>query len=248
MSAQNILEKLASLTWHRIDLAKKYNIQFGEETITNLNLLDIYIYKCSEIYTIQTQKIEESKIGTDWEWWIGNNNKGVFRYAIQAKKIDQKHCYKLSYKIKNSGNLQIDLLEQYARANNAKPLYCLYNYLENLVVNNYWHCCQNQDEEQLGCTITPSQSVRHILNNPSQTQNFYDIHSIKETLPWRCLLCNQNGKTSSIDEPEGFYPLLPDELNNMNNVWDNFPSNIYNQELGHFPKRIVVINQESEFS
>ena len=117
---------------------------------------------------------------------------GWWRFAIQAKKLDsatrrydglgaQGRCV----------TLQMDLLQQYAQANRAIPLYCFYNYIPNMRASETsaaWHCCEaTPDERQLGCTLTSFQVIEQASAFRGR-RNFKWIHQRAETLPWRCLV------------------------------------------------------------
>lgn len=67
-----ILEALARETWHRLQNAGDLSIRFGEETITDLLLLDLRRMKPLTAEVIQTSKSQESVSGTDFEWWLGS--------------------------------------------------------------------------------------------------------------------------------------------------------------------------------
>ena len=89
--ATKILETLAKATWERIFFGEVLDCSQGEETITDINLLDIKRAATSGGYTgmhiLKTNKADEAKFGIDWEWWIGSHLGGWWRYAVQAKKL-----------------------------------------------------------------------------------------------------------------------------------------------------------------
>lgn len=95
----------------------------------------------------------------------------------------------LGHKI--NGELQIDVLERYAKGNPRKPvtpLYCFYNYSSRARNPKYWHCCQDPVEpEQLGCTLTPASRVRQAITTRGK-RTFEFIHKYEKTLPWRCMV------------------------------------------------------------
>ena len=88
MKVVDLFESIASSTWQRIHWGNFYKISQGEETITDLNLLELARANCPEVKVIKTAKNKEKYQGTDWEWWIGNKRLGWLRYAVQAKKIN----------------------------------------------------------------------------------------------------------------------------------------------------------------
>lgn len=106
---------------HRDDV----HVSYGEETITETNLLELR-RRHSSIITLNTfGKKKESQIGADWEWhFIGRRRK--FRMRVQAKRLQKDDKLKIPHKVKSSGKQQIDLLIKDAKANRLKPVYCLY--------------------------------------------------------------------------------------------------------------------------
>ena len=63
-------------------------VRFGEETITDLLMMDLYVQGSTLAHFEQTSKPDEAMWGTDFELWLGSERKGWFRFAIQAKKLD----------------------------------------------------------------------------------------------------------------------------------------------------------------
>jgi hypothetical protein len=175
---------LAAATWNTIARAQKRRIQLGEDAISTYNLLILDAAPISSVI-VEDTRVDEATKGADWEFWIGSHGSGWTRYAVQAKKIDvSKRRYpKLDHRVR--GVQQVDILENYARANGAAPIYCFYNYVDS---TTQWNCCSSsQDIPQLGCTITPSPVVRAALAKRGG-KTFKHIHSQADTLPWRCLV------------------------------------------------------------
>jgi hypothetical protein len=251
MNATEVFEKLSASTWGRLRDAEAYGISQGEETLTDINLLDIVKLKSPQVRVVKTPKNKEKDKGTDWEWWFGNNNIGWLRYAVQAKKIDYKtQNYKvLNHKV--DGKPQIDILETYSRVNMAIPLYCFYNYVEE-DVSEYWKCNLPFDNHQLGCTITPLKNVRECINMHGK-RNFKSLHRYPTTRPWRCLLYCPLIKNlylsdrKSIDyfgfENVNLYRSLPSELINDDKGYKTqfFSSSFYNPDIRNYPRRILIV-------
>ena len=163
-------------------------VRFGEETITDLLMMDLYVQGSRLAHFQQTSKPDEALWGTGFELWLGSGRLGWFRFAIQAKKLDLKSDRYASLPQANANGLQIDLLEQYASLNRAAPLYCLYNHSENADEFDHWHCCTGPaDLRELGCSVTPSSNIRTAIGQ-WKGKNFQSIHRRKSTLPWKCLV------------------------------------------------------------
>jgi hypothetical protein len=226
MNSVKLFEKLASYTWQRILYSEEFKISQGEETITDLNLLEIAMSQYSGVKVIKTAKYDEKNQGADWEWWIGNSSIGYLRYAVQAKKIDKKFIHYKSLGHKVESERQIHILERYARNNGAIPLYCFYNYSKNTDLSPYWHCNLPPDDKQLGCTVTPLENVKEALDQRGK-RTFDYLHKFDSTKPWRCLVqCPsllhfyKNAKKTTdtlclswgFDNVDAYYEELPDCL------------------------------------
>ena len=163
-------------------------VRFGEETITDLIMMDLYMRGATLVHFTQTAKPDEALWGTDFELWLGSDQLGWFRFAIQAKRLTLTDGRYSSLTQGNSNGDQIDLLEKFARLNRAAPLYCLYNFTEYADKQRHYHCCDGQHKlQELGCTVTPATNIRMAINTWG-AKNFNTIHSKKNTLPWRCLV------------------------------------------------------------
>lgn len=261
---QMILEDLARDTWNRLHDASDLSIRFGEETITDLLLLDLRRMKPLVAEFIQTNKSQESVSGTDFEWWLGSDRIGWIRFAVQAKKLDFRSMrYGFTHKV--NGTFQIDLLERFAKANGATPIYCLYNRPNDLDDSKHWHCCQTPFErDQMGCTITPSSVVRETLSIHG-SKNFDYIHQNRRTIPWRCLaLCPKvrqrlkppevklsqgapNDIESLFDDEPRRYAELPATLSRAREVGRlvDFDDAAYDPGVG-WPKRIIILEFDSD--
>ena len=190
-----MFEDQARYTWQRLGFVREsYTsrgvlgpVRFGEETITDLMMMDMYERGSTIALFEQTSRRSESRSGTDFEFWLGSEHLGWFRFAIQAKKLDARTGRYSSLTQWNDYGKQIDLLENYAKANRAASLYCLYGYEEQATEREHWHCCTGcPDVQELGCAVTPSLNIREAINTTG-AKNFKSIHGKKNTFPWRCL-------------------------------------------------------------
>ena len=79
-----MLLKLAEDTWENLREAKKMSVRFGEETITDLLMLEL---RRKGFWTFkQTSLTCEPIKGTDFECWIGWPGRNWTGFAVQAKK------------------------------------------------------------------------------------------------------------------------------------------------------------------
>lgn len=260
-------EELSKRIWSDIQLANKFGINYGEETITDSILLDLAQENYPNIKVIQTQKPVEALQGTDWEWYVGSNKSGWVRFAIQAKKINlKKHSYNsLNHKVglapkqKN----QIDILYEFAYNNGAVPLYCFYNYYPNVHKEKHWHCAMDFDKSLLGWTFTTLNNINKILQTRG-SRNFDKVHCLEKSYPIRCLFSclfpkyiNSNymeevGNLKEVDnniydyfldEPFKRVNRLPREILKATEtgILNEFPNEYYSPEIKLYPKRIAVI-------
>ena len=147
---RTVLERLAADTWDRIPLVRKLQLAFGEETFTDLLLLDLMLRAGQRGRILPSTKPVEAVQGTDWEWWIGSDALGWIPYAIQAKRIAKNGTRYASLTHKLDGTLQIDLLERYAAAQQSFPMYCFYNSVPSPNLKTVWHCGLKPEVRQLG--------------------------------------------------------------------------------------------------
>ena len=187
-------ERIASDTWYRLKYAESLAVRMGEETLTDMLLLDL---KSNEaiygIHVFQTSKQDEAIYGTDYEILVRVDRTRAWRYAIQAKKLFPNGYRGIKKKTGNPKRLQLDVLEDHARRVNAIPCYILYNYVDSspcsacCSTSRYWHCNLTCDEPQFGCTLVPSWIVRRATRNRPAGRGFDFLHKYPGALPWRCL-------------------------------------------------------------
>ena len=163
-------------------------VRFGEETITDLLMMDLFMQGSTVALFSQTSKPDEAMWGTDFELWLGSDTLGWLRFAIQAKKLDLRTDRYASLTQSNVNGPQIDLLERYARRKRAAPLYCLYNHTDGADVSDHWHCCTPPPNlKELGCSVTPLSNIATAIRERGG-KNFDSIHRNESTLPWKCLV------------------------------------------------------------
>lgn len=198
--------RLAKRTWDRLRVTTGGGVYttLSEPSITEDILLELAVFNSNHVRLYKTSQKNEPKQGTDWEFFIGRNERWI-RYAIQAKKIDLKtgKYDRLDHKVPNNkqGKLQLEILKEYATANDAVPLYCFYNYVQNKNgmmpphMHRHHHCCPcpccyRDEPSQFGITITPLHVVEPLLQSSrKKDRTFGWIHSQHETHPWKCLVC-----------------------------------------------------------
>ena len=189
-----VAELISEDTWHRLQQSWSLGIRLGEETLTDLLLLDLARDAPWGLQLSQTTKSQEAHRGTDLEILVSTKSGGFVGFAIQAKKLyptkytDDGGIYKnLNSKVGNTDLRQIDVLERYSQRVGAIPFYLLYNFVDEYgLAKRSWHCCKKFQIEQLGCTLVPSWRVRQAINERGG-RYFNWLHEDGNALPWRCL-------------------------------------------------------------
>ena len=179
-------EHIAQRTWSILGRANMLRYRFGEETLTDLLMLDMLPHRRARGYwLLSTTKIAEASCGADLFIAVRHRTGLWSRFAVQAKKLYSNG----EYMTLNGGRKcaeQLDKLEQFAQQFCALPFYLLYNHSSKVQPSKHWHCVQPFEEEQLGCTLVPSWHIRRmILHRPPR--DFDLAHKIRQSLPWRCV-------------------------------------------------------------
>lgn len=175
-------------TWNTIKKSESIHLNFSEESITDLNLLELQHKHPLDIITVKFDKPQESIEGADWEWGLISSSR-YMGLRIQAKKIRSRTlCYpKLDY-VTPGGSRQIDELINRAKKDSPPkvPFYVLYNYWDR---NNYrarWLCpLRRRDIRMLGCGIVEARALRTVVNQGKK--RLFDIDGMM--YPWSCLMC-----------------------------------------------------------
>lgn len=179
-------ERVAQRTWSTLDLAQQLRTRFGEETLTDLLVLDMLQHRRAKGYWLhQTTRHEEHRWGADLFVIIRHPTGRSSRLALQAKKLYPDDRYRMLNSVTKSES-QLNRLEQFARRYHALPLYLLYNHSKTADRSRHWHCRQSFVKDQLGCTLVPSWHIRRMLWRPPPPRNFDAAHSVRQSRPWRC--------------------------------------------------------------
>jgi hypothetical protein len=161
---------------HRDDVG----VSYGEETITETNLLELR-RRHPAIITLNTfGKKKEARNGADWEWHIiGRHRK--FRMRVQAKRLQKDDKLKVAHEVKSSGKQQIDLLIADAKAHRLKPVYCIYSSERQ---RNHWKkdkVSSGFEAFEAGCLLAPAEAVKKKM-----PKTLAQIE--KDCVPWHYLV------------------------------------------------------------
>jgi hypothetical protein len=165
------------------NLALSYgcHISYGEETITESCLLEIW-RRHKAIVTIKTfTKAQEAKNGADWEWnLIGKTY--TLKMRVQAKRL-RKGAKKISgllnYKAKSAPHPQVDMLISRAASQSLMPVFCLYSPEKS---RKTWSASSMPSPFEAGCLMGDAAKIKAAAAN--------DLASLEKlTVPWHHLVC-----------------------------------------------------------
>jgi len=121
------MDQLALATWNKIELSDRAGLRFGEESITDHNLLTLALGHPDLIVHRYSQN-REHKVGADWEWWIGSDPTGWLCLRIQAKKVKGTVYPELAYPGDADEEYQYDTLIRSCNPRRGEhPLHVFYN-------------------------------------------------------------------------------------------------------------------------
>ena len=180
-------ERVAERAWSTLGLAQQLRTRFGEETLTDLLVLDMLQHRHANGYWLhQTTRHEEHQWGADLLVFIRHPTGRWSRLALQAKKLYPDDRYLMLNRV-NESEIQLNRLEQFACRYHALPLYLLYNHSRTARRSEHWHCCRQRfATRQLGCTLVPSWQIRRVLRRPPPPRDFDSAHNVSQSKPWRC--------------------------------------------------------------
>lgn len=188
--AVRLLCYLAARTWEYLTDAHGLGKRFGEETLTDINLLDMRRASFAEVQAVDVTKAYEAKSGIDWDWWVGSTKCGWLRYAIQAKKLSiTKGRYDSLRQEVKDGHLpkwQIERLENFARRTQSIPAYCFYNGGAQ-VTHDLAVLRPGEPHLLFGCTVVPLDIVKQ-AHKEYEEKSFPSLHADKRAIPWHEIL------------------------------------------------------------
>ncbi len=166
-------------------------MQIGEETLTDINILELTSKHPLELYTNLVTKHAEGKTGADWEWWFRGKTDQWLGFKVQAKilNLSSNTFPHLHYKQHKSGSFQSNLLIKSALNSEPRmiPLYCLYlNIPQEFEIEDPLTGYQFPISEIYGCSVISAFLVAH-LRNELKSNSLKDL--IPYLSPWHSLIC-----------------------------------------------------------
>lgn len=128
MDLQQTLLALGDETSRNLEFAHRDDVfvSYGEETITEHNLLEIRRWNPRITHIKTFHKQEEGRNGADWEWHI-IGRVHTLKMRVQAKRVQRNNTLRIKHRVKSSGRQQRDLLIEAAELARMKPIYCIYS-------------------------------------------------------------------------------------------------------------------------
>lgn len=174
------LLRLGDSTSRNLEFSHRPNVwvSYGEETITESNLLEIR-RRHPELVRVRTfPKREEAKSGADWEWHIVGRRR-TFKMRVQAKRVQCNGVLKVKHKVKSSGRQQRYLLIAGARAARMKPVYCIYSTEQQRTIWTQPKARPGYRTFQTGCLLADAADV------PLFTRKLDEVE--QKCIPWHYL-------------------------------------------------------------
>lgn len=197
----NTLLELGDAVSRNLHLSYGCDISYGEETITESCLLEIWRRHSSIVHIETFAKRQEALNGADWEWHLIGRTY-TFKMRVQAKRLARnagKVRSLFTYKAKSAPGPQIDVLVRGARAKKLKPVLCFYS---PETARRKWTAANMPLLLQAGCLIGDASDI--ISRGSNALASLEHV-----TVPWHFLACPFN--TGSSDFPS---------ITFLNNGWD----------------------------
>jgi hypothetical protein len=193
------MDELASRTWRLLLEGDRRRIRLREDTLTEVNLLDLSINH-PELAVYRFNQYEESSTGGDWEWYIGSRRRGWFRLRIQAKRVDGMAYKQLDHGGERDDEFQYDTLIRSSRESSSIvtfPYYVFFNgWAAGWPSGADWRICPNGKPpgrcahatvEHFGCAASPAELVRVLHGRLGRKRKRVEPH-LSVSMPWSWLL------------------------------------------------------------
>ncbi len=180
--------RLAENTFYTLEHCRRVKHQIQEETLTDLNMLNLKRNHSTQLTTHTFSKHEEGKNGGDWEWWLTNSSrKRWLCIRVQAKvlKLKTDRFEHLHYKSRKSGIYQLDRLKAECAKSKWRPtpLYCFYLHYDSPPHNIRPN--RSRTYHFYGCSVAPVNAIEALRKN-----NINDLSSVlAQSRPWHELFC-----------------------------------------------------------
>ena len=195
-------ERIAREVWTDVADAAAHQVRLGEESITDGIALELARAAATlparlQFRTHQLTRDEEHACGADWEWFIGNERRGWYRFLVQAKKLDPATGRYPEQQRADRRERQIAALRAAAAAATEDPkearttlLYVLYNGIQSADPSR-------SADAQFGVAVLPLDAIEKLAKGRDFT--FDTVRAA--TRPWRELVCPEGLQTLKLEKP-----------------------------------------------
>lgn len=179
--------ELGNAVSRNLHLAYGSAISYGEETITESTLLEIW-RRHSKIVKIRTfTKRQEARNGADWEWHL-IGRKYTLKMRVQAKRLPKNTLQfpgLFTYKAKSAPHPQVDMLIAEAKRDRLLPILCFYS---KESAKSRWRKSAMPSPYEAGCLIGPARKIKR--------HGYQDLASLEaRCVPWHLMVCSQQGRS-----------------------------------------------------
>ncbi len=154
VTLRSTMEQLGDATSRNLEFSYRPDVpvSYGEETITESNLLELRRLHSDVVHLRTFTKQQESKVGGDWEWYIVGR-KRTLRMRVQAKRVACNDVLKIRHAVGRSSRQQRELLIESAQADRMRPMYCIY------CTNSQRSLWRQRGHPQTGCLFADARQV-----------------------------------------------------------------------------------------
>ena|GEM_PF-7046053 len=194
---QMVLLGAAESAWHLLSDAKKLGSPLGEETLTELTLLQLKkTFPQQKLSIVSFNKVKEGSTGADWAWAFANHDaSSVVAMLVQAKILNGSGTEydELDRKIGKTAEKQIDRLLSTAIAYGWPAIYAFYNHSNH--ASPFPPSCKTFADayvvlpESWGISFADAYSVKQKLHAKRSSDKSLVTHA-GLSLPLHCLLCS----------------------------------------------------------
>lgn len=209
MTVCSTFRKLAITTWYHLEKARRVQHQPLEETLTDINLLEIKDRHPSEIYTKTFTRPQEGWNGADWEWWLTNSAMNYWLgLRVQAKVLKLTSCRFEHLHYRKGRTYQSSKLKHAAAIDGLVPLYCLYSqWSDDDLRGQMLSKSLGFDIRDFGCSLLSTIPV-DALRKESHQDELFSV--VKNARPWHCLVCSSGKGGPNL--PERAWSFLQNDL------------------------------------
>lgn len=197
-------------------------LQWQETSITEDLLLEVGLRFGADIEIVPYTQNQEAMTGADWRWeWLLEGETAWFAMLVQAKKLKPmaggQYGYDFGYPAGAAGRPQVEVLLDYAAANELAPVYALYNG-PDLEVDGQWSCPMLEPARPLmGVSLLAAETAQYRTNFVSDHRRVPQQDVTRWASPFACLALCESWYPCSWWPPDRWTPPdlgFPDETPN----------------------------------